>query len=78
MTPIPLPARLAVTWLAIFPLVAIAQAILQPLLAGWPPLLVTAAVMTVVVPIAVTWAVPALSRAYVSLASRRSRDRKGA
>lgn len=78
MTPIPLPARLAVTWLAIFPLVAIAQAILQPLLAGWPPLLVTAVVMTAVVPIAVMWAVPALSRAYVALTGRRSRDRKSA
>ncbi|UTX53257.1 hypothetical protein [Leucobacter aridicollis] len=72
MPPIPLAARLVITWLAIFPLVAIAQAILQPLLADWPQLLVTAAVMTVVVPAAVTVAVPALSRAYLALTGRRA------
>ncbi|MCS3428864.1 hypothetical protein [Leucobacter aridicollis] len=73
MTQIPLLARLVITWLAIFPLVAAAQVVLQPLLAGVPQLLVTAVVMTAVVPVAVTWAVPALSRAYLALATRRTR-----
>lgn len=69
----PLPIRMVITWLAIFPLVALAQALLRPLLAGWPDLLVTAIVMSVVVPIAVTWAVPFLGRCYGRIAARRAR-----
>lgn len=74
MHPLPLPARLAITWLAIFPLVSLAQWLLRPLLAGWPELLVTAAVVTVVVPIAVTVVVPTLTRLYTAATRRRSAE----
>ncbi|KAM9862070.1 hypothetical protein ACI1US_02070 [Leucobacter sp. BZR 635] len=73
MPPIPLPARLLITWLAIFPLVSIAQAVFQPLLASWPTLLVTAITVAAVVPVAVIWVVPGLTKLYFALAHRRAR-----
>lgn len=72
MPPIPLPARLLITWLAIFPLVSIAQAVFQSLLASWPTMLVTAITVAAVVPIAVIWVVPGLTKLYLALARRRA------
>lgn len=67
MNPLPLPARMVVTWLAIFPLVVLAQFLLGPVVVGWPPVFATALTMGLVVPIAVIWAVPLLSRWYARL-----------
>lgn len=75
MPTLPIPARLVITWLAIFPLVAMVQALLQPLLTTWPIVLVTAATTAVVVPIAVIWVVPGLTRLYLALARRRTAAR---
>ena len=70
MKPLPLPARLLVTWLAIFPLVVIVQFLLDFLVGTWPPLLMTALTLALVVPIALLWAVPLLSRWYAALFMR--------
>ncbi|MGM1016680.1 MAG: hypothetical protein ACQEW8_03975 [Actinomycetota bacterium] len=56
-----------ITWLAILPLVTLFRFLLAPLVGGWPDLLQTALVMTLVVPVAVLWAVPLLTRAYLRL-----------
>ncbi len=75
MHPLPLPARLAVTWLAIFPLVLLAQALLRPLVHDWPPVLATALTMALVVPVALVWAVPLLSRWCARLLTPRAAAR---
>lgn len=72
MRPLPLLPRIAVTWLAIFPLVVVARALLRPLVDGWPDVAATALLMAVVVPVAVLVAVPALTRAYTALRGSRA------
>lgn len=64
MTPLSAPVRIVLTWAAIFPLVALSRFLLSPLIADWPDLLQTALVMAVVVPVAVLWAVPLLTRLF--------------
>ncbi|MBN7793640.1 hypothetical protein [Microbacterium esteraromaticum] len=63
MTPLPKPLLVLVTWSAILPLALLVAALVGPLTTGWPDLLRTGLVITLVVPIAVTWAVPTLARA---------------
>lgn len=63
MRPLPRPLQALITWTAILPLVLIASAIAAPFTAGWPDPLRTALIITVVVPIAVFWAVPTLAKA---------------
>lgn len=73
MSHLPLFTRIALTWLAIFPLVALAQFLLRPIVIGWPGLLQTALAMVLVVPVAVAWAVPFLTRAYLRFQNRTSK-----
>lgn len=62
MRPLPRPLQALVTWTAILPLVLLVSALAAPLTVGWPGALRTAAVITVVVPLAVFWVVPLLAR----------------
>ncbi|MBY0688663.1 hypothetical protein [Microbacterium marinilacus] len=74
---VPVLPRIVITWLAIFPLVVVCRLLVTPLLPGWPDLAQTAIVMAVVVPVAVLWAVPLLTRGYVRL-TRASVGKGGA
>ncbi|MBO1901405.1 hypothetical protein J4H92_05520 [Leucobacter weissii] len=64
--------RAVITWIAIFPLVAIGLAVIAPISDSWPPVLRALVLTVVVVPLAVYLVVPWLLRAYGALA-RRSR-----
>jgi antibiotic biosynthesis monooxygenase (ABM) superfamily enzyme len=71
----PLPSvhvRALITWLAIFPLVAVGMALIAPLSEGWPPVLRAFALTLVVVPLAVYLVVPRLFKAYGMLRRRRT------
>lgn len=70
MKPLPLPVRLVVTWLAIFPLVALAQYLLTPMVADWPHMLATGLTMALVVPVAILVTMPLLSRWTARLLAR--------
>ncbi len=61
------------TWLAIFPLVALGLWALGPLMEGWHPVLRALGLTLVVVPLAVYVVVPRLMGAYLGL---RARSRK--
>lgn len=75
MPSLALPWRMLVTWLAIYPLVVIAQALVRPVTGGWPPALVTAVVMALVIPVAMLGAVPVLMRlASTVLSSGRGQE----
>jgi len=56
--------RAALTWLAIFPLVAIAIAAMAPFTVGWAPVLRAFVLTLLVVPLAVYFVVPWLLRFY--------------
>jgi antibiotic biosynthesis monooxygenase (ABM) superfamily enzyme len=56
--------RALVTWLAIFPMVAIGMSALSALTPDWPPILKSLALTAVVVPLAVYVVVPRLLLAY--------------
>lgn len=62
MRPLPRPLQALITWVAILPLVLIFSMLAVPVTVGWPDPLRTAFVITVVVPLAVFWAVPMLAR----------------
>lgn len=62
MRPLPRPLQALITWTAILPLVLIVSAIVAPFTEGWPDPLRSALTITVVVPIAVFWAVPLLAK----------------
>lgn len=62
--------RAVITWAAIFPLVALSQWALAPLIGPWPPVLRALAVTLVVVPVAVYVVVPRLIATYLRLARR--------
>lgn len=72
MPPVPLAIRMLLTWTAILPLVLIVRFALAPLVSTWPDVLGFALTVTIVVPIAVGFAVPMLTRGYHAL-RRRSR-----
>ncbi|CAH0181299.1 hypothetical protein SRABI83_01433 [Arthrobacter sp. Bi83] len=63
--------RAVITWVAIFPLVALSQWALTPLIGPLPPVLRALAVTLVVVPVAVYLVVPRLIATYLRLARRR-------
>ncbi len=63
MRPLPRPLQALVTWAVILPLSLGVSALTAPMTAGWPDVARTALVITVVVPLAVFWAVPLLARA---------------
>ena len=65
--------RAAITWLAIFPLVAIGMTILAPLTESWHPALRALVLTIVVVPTAVYLVVPKLLAGYGSLKKRQAR-----
>lgn len=62
MRPLPRPLQALVTWVAILPLVLLVSMLTDPMTVGWPGPLRSAVVITVVVPLAVFWAVPTLAR----------------
>lgn len=68
--PLPLPLRMFTTWLGIFPLVLLAQWLLQPITSGWPMIFVTALSLALVVPVAVGIVLPALMKAATKLHAR--------
>lgn len=63
--------RAVITWLAIFPLVAIGMMASAPLMESWHPVLRALALTLVVVPTAVYLVVPRMMKAHASLARRR-------
>jgi antibiotic biosynthesis monooxygenase (ABM) superfamily enzyme len=63
--------RAVITWLAIFPLVAIGLSLLGPLMTDWSPILRALALTVVIVPLAVYVVVPRLIKLYVRWASAR-------
>jgi antibiotic biosynthesis monooxygenase (ABM) superfamily enzyme len=65
--------RAVITWLAIFPLVAIGMTILAPLTESWHPALRALVLTIVVVPTAVYVVVPKLLAGYGSLKRRQAR-----
>jgi antibiotic biosynthesis monooxygenase (ABM) superfamily enzyme len=68
--------RAVITWLAIFPLVAIGMMLMAPFTESWHPVLRAFVLTLVVVPVAVYLVVPRLIGAYVGL--RRRAPRSGA
>lgn len=58
--------RAVITWLAIFPLVAIGMTAMAPLTADWHPVLRAFVLTLVVVPLAVYLVVPRLLRLYLT------------
>jgi antibiotic biosynthesis monooxygenase (ABM) superfamily enzyme len=84
VAPVPAPAthsahrpsvhtRAVITWLAIFPLVAIGMTILAPLTESWHPALRALVLTLAVVPTAVYLVVPKLLAGYGSLKRRQAR-----
>lgn len=63
-------ARAVITWLAIFPLVAIGMMLLGPVSESWHPVLRAFVLTLVVVPLAVYLVVPRLMGAYGSIRRR--------
>jgi antibiotic biosynthesis monooxygenase (ABM) superfamily enzyme len=64
-------ARVAITWLAIFPLVALGMLVMAPFTGEWHPVLRALLLTLVVVPLAVYVVVPRLAALYGRLRSRR-------
>lgn len=65
--------RAMLTWIAIFPLVAIGMMALAPLTEGWHPVLRALVLTLVVVPLAVYLVMPRLLRAHAAISARRVR-----
>jgi antibiotic biosynthesis monooxygenase (ABM) superfamily enzyme len=65
--------RAVITWLAIFPLVAIALTLMAPITEGWHPILRALVLTAIVVPLAVYLVVPQLLRLYQWSRARRNR-----
>ena len=63
--------RAVITWLAIFPLVAIGMTAIAPISIDWHPVLRALVLTLVVVPVAVYLVVPQLFRGYSALQRRR-------
>ena len=60
-----------ITWLAIFPLVAIGMTAIAPISADWHPVVRALVLTLVVVPVAVYRVVPQLMRGYGAVVRRR-------
>lgn len=76
MQPPPLLARIVITWFAILTLVTLTQTLLAPVTSAWHPLAATAVTITLVVPVAVSWVIPALFRVYARVSPRRPGERR--
>lgn len=63
--------RAVITWLAIFPLVAIGMLAIAPFSDAWHPVLRALVLTLVVVPVAVYLVVPQLFRGYAAVMRRR-------
>jgi antibiotic biosynthesis monooxygenase (ABM) superfamily enzyme len=70
--------RAVITWLAIFPLVAIGMMLIAPFAESWHPVLRAFALTLVVVPLAVYLVVPQLMRGYGTLRRRAPRSGESA
>jgi antibiotic biosynthesis monooxygenase (ABM) superfamily enzyme len=66
-------ARALITWIAIFPLVAIGLTAMSPLTVDWHPVWRAFALTVIVVPLAVYVVVPRLLALYLRLRARRAR-----
>lgn len=64
--------RAVLTWLAIFPLVAIGMMLIAPISESWHPIARAFVLTLVVVPLAVYLVVPQLLRGYSAMRRRRS------
>lgn len=71
-------ARAIITWLAIFPLVALGMTAMAPFAADWPPVLRAFVLTLIVVPIAVYLVVPRLMALYLRSRARRAGRRAAA
>lgn len=71
-TPPSVHVRAVITWLAIFPLVAIGMTALAPISDAWHPVVRALVLTLVVVPVAVYVVVPQLMRGYGTLMRRRA------
>jgi antibiotic biosynthesis monooxygenase (ABM) superfamily enzyme len=65
--------RAVITWLAIFPLVAIGMLLMGPVSTDWHPVARAFVLTLIVVPLAVYVVVPQLMRAYGAIRARKSR-----
>jgi antibiotic biosynthesis monooxygenase (ABM) superfamily enzyme len=65
--------RVVVTWLAIFPLVALALNVIAAFAPEWPPILRAFVLTAIIVPLAVYLIVPRLLGLYVRLRASRRR-----
>lgn len=64
--------RAVITWLAIFPLVAIGMTAIAPISPDWHPVLRALVLTLAVVPVAVYLVVPQLFRGYAAVMRRRA------
>jgi len=64
--------RAALTWIAIFPLVAIGMIVIAPFSESWHPVLRAFVLTVVIVPLAVYLLVPQLLRGYSAMRRRRA------
>ena len=71
-TPPSVHGRAVITWIAIFPLVAVGMLLIAPIAESWHPVLRAFVLTLVVVPLAVYLVVPQLMRAYGALRRRRA------
>lgn len=65
--------RAVITWLAIFPLVAIGMLLIGPVSVDWHPVTRAFVLTLIVVPLAVYLVVPQLMRAYGAIRARKLR-----
>ncbi|WP_448006045.1 hypothetical protein [Agromyces bauzanensis] len=77
-TPPSVHVRAVVTWVAIFPLVAVGMLALAPFSESWHPVLRALVLTLIVVPLAVYLVVPQLMRGYGALRRRLPRSGVGA
>lgn len=70
--------RAAVTWIAIFPMVALGLTVLAPLATDWHPVLRAFVLTIVIVPLAVYVVVPRLLKLYATRIAPRRRSADGA
>lgn len=70
--------RAVITWIAIFPLVAIGMLALAPVFESWHPVLRAFVLTLIVVPLAVYLVVPQLLRGYGALRGRTPRSGENA
>lgn len=77
---VPVPSihvRAVITWLAIFPLVAVGLMVVAPLAEEWHPVLRALVLTLVVVPVAVYVVLPRLFAGYGALRRRRNSRKAG-